>query len=424
MNNKIKLGLFCLLFSLPIAVFATNGKVSAGLSVKDQGIVGASTALPLDSISTSENPASIGWLDNRVDFGITSFSPRRWYQATRPSGFGFAVAPGTHHSRRNYFFIPSLGFNRHFAEGKGAYGVALYGFGGMNSDTKTKVSNGLGQGVYGAGNTGVDLAQMFGNFALAWNFSPRFTLGGSLIIAGQSFAAKGLGNFAGVSTKPRKLTGNDSDYSFGYAFKLGFLAKVTKQLDIGASYQTESYMQKFDKYAGLFADNGFFNIEPIGNVGLALHLSDAVTTTLQADYIDFDAIKSIHRKNNCNLMSVCLGNKNGAGFGWQSMWVYKIGVQYKSSDLMTWRLGLSHGHQPIPSSQTIFNILAPGVVETHMSAGFTRIFGHDQNWEFSGFGQYVPIHSTEGRNQFDPNQFIRLSMRQYVFGFAIAKVYK
>ena len=37
-----------------------------------------------------------------------------------------------------------------------------------------------------------------------------------------------------------------------------------------------------------------------------------------------------------------------------------------------WRFGASHGNQPIPSSEVLFNILAPGVIEQHYTFGFSR----------------------------------------------------
>jgi long-chain fatty acid transport protein len=66
-----------------------------------------------------------------------------------------------------------------------------------------------------------------------------------------------------------------------------------------------------------------------------------------------------------------LGNNNGSGFGWDDMTVYKIGVAYDLNKEWTVRAGYNHGDQPIPSSQTFFNILAPATVEDHLTLGAT-----------------------------------------------------
>jgi long-chain fatty acid transport protein len=36
---------------------------------------------------------------------------------------------------------------------------------------------------------------------------------------------------------------------------------------------------------------------------------------------------------------------------------------------VTLRAGVSKSQQPVPASQTFFNVLAPGVIETHLTAG-------------------------------------------------------
>ena len=60
---------------------------------------------------------------------------------------------------------------------------------------------------------------------------------------------------------------------------------------------------------------------------------------------------------------------NGAGFGWQNISVVKLGAVYKYDARLTLRGGASRAQQPVPSSQTFINILAPGVVRNHFSAG-------------------------------------------------------
>lgn len=72
-----------------------------------------------------------------------------------------------------------------------------------------------------------------------------------------------------------------------------------------------------------------------------------------------------------NLMQAPLGATGGAGFGWNDMTAYKAGVQWKASPNWTLRGGYSHANQPIPESEVLFNILAPGVIQDHLTAGFT-----------------------------------------------------
>ena len=64
------------------------------------------------------------------------------------------------------------------------------------------------------------------------------------------------------------------------------------------------------------------------------------------------------------------GTSNGPGFGWKDVTVAKLGVSYDIAD-WTLRAGYSHATRPIPEDQTFLNILAPGVVQDHLSLGAT-----------------------------------------------------
>jgi long-chain fatty acid transport protein len=119
--------------------------------------------------------------------------------------------------------------------------------------------------------------------------------------------------------------------------------------------------------------------------------------------------------------SFCLGGKNGAGFGWQDMTVYKAGFEWQSSDDWTWRAGYSYGEQPIPSSEVVFNILAPGVMEDHFTVGFTRKVASGD--EFNLAVMYAPKVKVSGPNMLDypdPSfaQTITLDMKQWELEFS------
>jgi long-chain fatty acid transport protein len=76
---------------------------------------------------------------------------------------------------------------------------------------------------------------------------------------------------------------------------------------------------------------------------------------------------------------VPLGASDGPGFGWRDISVVKLGGSYALSNSITLRAGVSKSQQPVPASQTFLNILAPGVIETHVTAG--------ASWKLSGRNQ-------------------------------------
>ena len=58
------------------------------------------------------------------------------------------------------------------------------------------------------------------------------------------------------------------------------------------------------------------------------------------------------------------------------MTIFKLGATYEVSNALTLRAGYSKGRQPIPSDQTMFNILAPAVIEDHLTLGATWILAN------------------------------------------------
>jgi long-chain fatty acid transport protein len=133
-------------------------------------------------------------------------------------------------------------------------------------------------------------------------------------------------------------------------------------------------MQEFDKYAGLFAEQGGFDVPENYVLGAAFKLSDATTVALDWQTIKYNDVASVGNALGQLFLGNPLGSDNGPGFGWQDMSTLKIAVLHQYSDRVTLRAGYSQGDQPVPRDQTFFNIIAPGVVEEHVSLGATFAF--------------------------------------------------
>lgn len=299
--------------------------------------------------------------------------------------------------------IPAFGANKMLNENS-AVGIALFGNGGMNTD--------YGKDTFrGTSPTGVDLMQVFLTPTYAVKFHPNHALGISAIAAYQRFEAKGLQAFAAFSSDPSHLTNNGHDSSFGAGCRIGYLGQVLPNLFLGASYQTRVWMTKLDDYRGLFAEKGSFDVPQNWTIGLAFKGIPTLAFAADIQKIYYSDVKAIHNPLLPNLQTSLLGDDNGAGFGWSDMTIYKFGVQWNSSDDWTWRLGYSYGQQPIGSNQVLFNILAPGVVQNHVTAGFTVNTAKNQGLDFAAMHAFS--HSVSGGNPLDPAQTIRLRMNQW-----------
>ena len=98
------------------------------------------------------------------------------------------------------------------------------------------------------------------------------------------------------------------------------------------------------------------------------------------------------------------------------MTTYKLGFEWQRDETNTWRFGYSFGDQPIQSADVLFNVLAPGVMEQHITFGLTRQTRNGGVWHFSFM--YAPEESVTGPSMFDPSQTIELKMSQLEFEIA------
>lgn len=415
------------------SAFATNGYFSHGYSTAEKGLAGAGAAHSSDSLASATNPAGLVKVGSRMDVGAAIFNPNRQYTIEgTPSGAtgSFPLAPGTYESDHDFFLIPHIGYNS-MLDDTSSWGIAAYGNGGMNSSySADAVNNGPGNppGTFGGGTAGVNLAQLFINLSYSKQINDKHAVGASAIFAYQMFKADGLAAFGaqGFSTDATKLTNNGDDTSMGFGVKLGWQGEITKAVTLGVSYQSEIAMSEFDDYAGLFAEQGDFDIPASATFGIAWKTSDKSTLVFDIQQIYYEDVASISNSIE-NLFAVQggaldnrLGGSNGAGFGWKDMTVFKLG--YEWGDDITWRVGVSTTDQPITGggettpppngSQTLFNILAPGVVETHITGGMTMPLGSSSEMSFAVM--YAPSTSVKGSTQFD-TQTSELEMDQFEF---------
>jgi len=420
---------------------ATNGYFSHGYSTAQRALGGAGTAYAADTLSVAVNPANIAFLPERFDLNVGLFSPRRWYTAgERGAGAGpgiFSIEPGRVDSQREAFGIPALAYSRPLGADE-AWGIALYGNGGMNTDyrdhsahfaqgipgaeTRCEGSFGGGPPVAGAsdplefcGNgartASVDLIQLFVVPSYAHRVFDSSAIGIAPVLAAQRFTAKGLKAFAQFSNAPDRVSDNGYSYSYGAGARIGATYGEIPYLTLGASWQSRIVMTAFDEYAGLFADEAHFDIPSNWNAGAAVGIGTAHRLLLDYQHVNFSEVAAVGNPlnpnrfvNGCALprlrgetgaSDACLGSANGPGFGWRDVDTLKLGYEYTLGDLRL-RAGYSRNGQPIPADEVLFNILAPAVPEEHYTAGFAWALGNAWGLEMSA--TYAQNHPVTGKN--------------------------
>ncbi len=413
----------------PSAV-ATYGMFSHGYGMQGKGMAGARTAMTSDTFGGANNPATMVWAGNRIDVGVDWFSPIRSMSRTGATN----GLNGNADSGSENFFIPEFGYNRMLGDDR-SIGVTVYGNGGMNTDYPggqitgggSAVCNGFGVAgtgqnmLCGSGRLGINLVQLIIAPTFAVKVNPKHSVGVSALIGYQRFSAEGLQGFASLSSDSTALTNNGTDSATGFGVRVGWLGKVADNVSVGAAYSSEINMDKFDKYKGLFAEQGDLNVPKNLNVGVAVQAAPKTTVAVDFQKIYYSDVAAI---GNPSTNTGQLGANNGRGFGWSDVNVWKFAVEHQYSKKMTFRGGVSRTDNPVQGRDVTFNILAPAVVQTHFTFGFTRTMNDGS--ELTIGAMYAPEEEVSGASLFTAlgagntgNETIR--MKQYSFGIAWGK---
>jgi long-chain fatty acid transport protein len=269
----------------------------------------------------------------------------------------------------------------------------------------------------------------------SWQFAKNHSVGIAPVIAYQRFKARGLQAFDNpvFSTSPGSVTNRGYDSSWGVGVRVGYMGQLTEQFSVGATYASKISMGEFDDYKGLFAEQGGFDVPSNFSVGVAFRPNSRWLFALDFERIYYDDIPSVNNPSawigycappqlgGAGLRDYCLGASSGAGFGWQTVNVWKLGVQYQIDERWTIRGGFNHTENPIGPQDVTFNILAPGVVKDQYSVGLTwRI---DKEHEITGAAMYAASNSVTGPSLFvgfgaPPTTSETIEMKEYLFGVA------
>lgn len=194
------------------------------------------------------------------------------------------------------------------------------------------------------------------------------------------------------------------DDSFGTGVRVGWFGCVMPWVAVGAAYSSRMYFDEFDRYRGLIADGGDFDVPQNIDIGVAVRPARAWELGFDIQQVFWGDIRAL---NNGVLNSLQdpqnkpLGSKDGSGFNWVDRNSYRAGVSYAVTPRLTLRAGATYGKRPVAHSSAnsiTFNLFAPNSV-----------------WQITAGGTW----SLDARNQ------LRLALGHYAekeFGGATATV--
>jgi long-chain fatty acid transport protein len=167
-------------------------------------------------------------------------------------------------------------------------------------------------------------------------------------------------------------------------------------------------------------NKGDFDIPSNFAVGVAVKPVPKLALAVDVERILFSEVKSVGNPLNAQTFGNGLGANDGPGFGWNDVTVVKAGASYVATDQLTLRAGYNYSTQAVPNDQTFFNILAPAVVQHHLTLGLT--FAATQHIELSALYVHAFQHEVKGAGNFN-NGDANLYMNQNSVGVAVGYLF-
>jgi long-chain fatty acid transport protein len=364
---------------------ATDGYFQVGFGPIQKSLAGGGVANSEDATSIAINPAGLFDVGQQANIGLTFLTVWPEYSAAN-TGF---IAPGSSSSNKNFYPLPVAAYSQPL-DADNAVGLAIYGNGGLGSTYNIYNPNTKSGGVFGGGATGVEVLQVFISPAYAHRFG-NFSIGVAPVISIQRFDAWGLSAFKAYSENPLNVTNQGNNWGVGVGLRAGAQWVVVPGFRLAVAGITPVVTSDFQSYKGLFADHGGFNSPATITAGLSYDATPQVTVNFDYKHIFYSGVGSV---GNPGTIPPLLGSINGAGFGWRDVNVFTIGGEWRATPTITLRAGYAYNTQPIPSTDIVFNILAPAVVQNHISAGFSYNFLSNQSIDFGAI--FAPRQTVSG----------------------------
>lgn len=401
------------LFSAP--VLAAEGYFFNGAGAREKALAGAGVASSKDATAASLNPAGLANVESQLNVSASVLILKGGFSS---HGSGGLDPDGHYDSNPGMNVIPNLAATWRVKWGLvDAIAFSASGNGGV-STRYNNIANGncplVGMtGVFCGGQLRVQLEQSFYSLAFAKEVMPGVSVGVAPIVARQAGKIDGVGAFAGFSGDPANFTNKGTDESWGVGIRSGIEVKVAPGVRIGVAGHPSISMTNFDRYQGLLADRGNFDIPATVQAGIAVDLSPNLT--LMADYrrIWFNSVPSVGNPSTNFLLGNAFGAGNGAGYGVQDVDVIKFGLEWLYAPGLTLRAGYSYNTAPVTSRDADLNIMTLGVVQHHITAGLKYQLTRNLDLELAAM--FAPHASVTGVELGAPGRTVEIEMTQIEF---------
>lgn len=384
----------------PAFALADNGYFQIGYGAEARGVAGAAAASARDAFGGASNPATTVWAGDRFDGnliatnGVTSMSRT----ARLPAPLSGALDTDTGSTNR-WVPLADIAYSRMIHPDL-SLSIVGYSNGAGTSfrgDTTTCLAPApapagasyRGNVLCGGGRASTTIQQLTIAPTVSARISNAFSVGFSVLIAGQLFSAEGLQALAPQSAAPHHLTNQGTASSFGVGMRLGAYWRVSDTFSFGAAWSPRIRMGRLTEYEGLLADQGRLDIPE--NMLVGMQWSPLRNLSLLFDYqrINYSATSGLGNRPFDG--TALRGSSGGPGNGWKDMNVFKVGVRYQVTPALHVSGGVSFNSAAFADENTASNVTSPATFRRHYTLGLGYATGADSQWSI--FYSLSPAHT-------------------------------
>ena len=410
--------------------FAQTGHLMQGIGAVNMSMGGAATAQPLDiSGAMHWNPATLSVFDGsilRFDIGMFKGTPTLY--SSLPAGMlglGSPSVSGATDSELEISPMPALAFTWGKAESKSRFGVSMFGISGFGVDFPEETNSPLSptfnpgensnpilypQAAMGFGNLNSNYMYLQVGFTWSYEISDKLSIGVQPTV-----------NYASLELEPNPIAQpsqtlgypvSEATASYGVGGQIGIFYDTQTGLKVGASYKTPQYMNEleFDSnyLDGSSAPSPKFtmNYPAIYSVGLG-YSKGIFDVALDYRYVDYANTEGFEASGwQIASSGPGAGFPTGAvnGFGWNSISIVSVGVQYKGIEKLPLRLGYTYNSNPIEDELAFFSTPATAAIANAFQAGLS--YDINKSFKVDGVFHYGISDGKTGGNLLNPTPAI------------------
>lgn len=377
-QNASLYGMVAVCLLLTPSVVCAQGMYAPGIGVVNRSMGSAAVATPIDSIGAiAWNPASISGLEcSEMAWSVELLIPQ-----IETSSFVPGLGGGETASQSGATPLPNLAWVHKTPDPNLTIGFGVLSVAGFTTNYPADPSNPIfapqrSAGTFPFGGFGrvfseaafIDMAPTIAyavNDQVSFGVSPVITMG-KLEVEPMVFAGLDDADGDTVTTYPR---GHGSRYSWGGGANLGVYYVHDCNWRFGASVKTPRFMDDFRFYTEDELGNPQtatfeWDLPLVASVGTSYSGFERTLLALDIRYVDYANAKGLGGRGL---------DSDGAlnGLGWRSVLAVATGVQYQLSDTTALRFGYLYNQNPIPDSETMFNVAAPLHYQHTFTTGLT-----------------------------------------------------